>query len=272
MGLDFFGLCRTNSPELMGWYNREQENWDADKQVRLSEFVSHIETNARIGTNRKPDDCLAIVRSGALLNRHALAKPPYSIQKKVDDWSKMRTLFEDHFEQGDGFIYASLNAGNCGSPHWGEYCFIWKQGLRGEYSIGYLRGDSLQFYCTPTTVDLDSIKADCADNGGKAHLAAKKHHEDLPQDTAEAWNNHICNKICYIECIFSNGTGEISLEYVEEVRLPQSRLTEYEENSFSILLESAEGSAGEDDFLAKIEAFAEIKDRLSTMHIPVRGV
>lgn len=235
--MNLFTACADNGIRLKERY----DGFSEEERSKAEPFLNAIQTEGRLSVNRRPAPLLGILQERVYCNIYRFAqresvkegKSAEEImrEKLPADYFAKRSAFDNFFEAGTSFLYSALNIGNAGSVHYGEYCIIWKSEIRPAYAIGYLNGDSLNCFMKDAhTVDAEKLTVSCACHETKQYLALEKLGEAVLSEGEKLWANRLCNDKEYIEAIFENGTGEISVSYVEEIRLPESKLDEYEDD------------------------------------------
>ncbi len=240
--MNLFTVCSDNGQLLKAQY---ESDFSAEDRAKAEPFLEEVRERGRLSINRTPSHLFNILQERIYLNVHRFAeRESVRLDKSVEDilheklkdkWFAKRVAFDSHFEAGTAFLYASLNIGNAGALHYGDYCIIWKRDLHNDYRTGYLEGDSLvRFVSNSNEVDEESLSVGCACHDTKQYLAVHKHRAVALSADRSLWANCLCNdgkedKQDYIEAIFENGTGEVATSYIEEIRLPESKLLEYAE-------------------------------------------
>lgn len=242
--MNLFAVCSDNGQLLKAQY---EGGFSEEEKPLADAFLEAIRLEGRLSVNRTPSHLLSILEKAIYFNVHQFAEresvrlgasvEDILHEKLKDKWFAKRIAFDSHFEAGTAFLYASLNIGNAGALHYGDYCIIWKGDLHNDYRTGYLAGDSLKCFVSETNeVDEESLSVGCACHDTKQYLAVHKHRAVALSADRSLWANCLCNdgnedKPDCIEAIFENGTGEVSTSYIEEIRILESKLEEYQDDA-----------------------------------------
>jgi len=287
--MNLFTVCSDNGQLLKAQY---ESDFSAEDRAKAEPFLEEVRERGRLSVNRSPSHLFNILQERIYLNVHRFAERESGrLGKSVEDilheklkdkWFAKRVAFDSHFEAGTAFLYASLNIGNAGALHYGDYCIVWNEVLLRNYRTGYLAGDSLKRFVSETNeVDEESLSVGCACHETKQYLAVHKHRDVVVSEDRKLWADCLYkdekeDKPDYIEAIFENGTGEVSTSYIEEIRLLESKLEEYEDEA---LMYSRLNPAQKAERVAQKRAvskgyapFGDICIALEGMGIEVKGV
>ncbi|MCX6379356.1 MAG: hypothetical protein NT023_07735 [Armatimonadetes bacterium] len=288
--MNLFTVCSDNGQRLKAQY---ESGFSAEDRAKAEPFLEDVRERGRLSINRTPSHLFNILQERIYLNVHRFAERESGrLGKSVEDilheklkdkWFAKRVAFDSHFEAGTAFLYASLNIGNAGALHYGDYCIIWKRDLHNDYRTGYLEGDSLvRFVSNSNEVDEESLSVGCACHDTKQYLAVHKHRAVALSADRSLWANCLCNdgkedKQDYIEAIFENGTGEVAISYIEEIRLPQENKKRYEDTEQELrLLDDEEYAIFEEtdaETAQMVTAFQKISEIIAERGLPmIKGI
>ena len=283
--MNLFTVCSDNGQRL----KTEYESGFSEEEKPIAEaFLEAIRLEGRLSVNCKPTPLLKTLEEGVYLNRYEIARRKgveegtereAVLRETLGDYYERRTAFDRYWEAGESFLYGALNIGNAGASRYGEYCLVWKEDLPLNYQKGYLEGDSLRCFVPPDTcvVDEAAIREKCACHATKQYLALQKHREEALNHEAKHWANCLCNEGGYIEAIFGNGTGEVAISYIEEIRLPQENKKWYEDTEQELrLLDDEEYAIFEEtdaETAQMVTAFQKISEIIAERGLPmIKGI
>ncbi|MCY2990111.1 MAG: hypothetical protein NTY19_19890 [Planctomycetota bacterium] len=227
--MNLFQLAAQNDQELHIRFD-EAKNRSKDGGRQLDVFANCVQSSGRVSINMRPSVMTELVNSGRHQNIYEWAeeqsrlssRPTAEIlREKLGTYFSRRIHFDDAFEEGQRFRYATLNIGGVGPHRYGQFCAVLKPAFVGPNApIAYLMGDSLRTYMpTETGVDTARLRREVGTHSHVQYLATLKHSAEIPTSSENEWPRVVCREDCYIEAIFLK---DVELSSVDQVRIAQA--------------------------------------------------
>jgi len=238
--------------------------------------AARVHADGRASVNRRPEALLGFLNAGRMLNQFEFAEQRAREQgRDVDDVLRQslgrfytrRIAFEGAMGGGQRFYYAAMNIGGLGSPHYGPYCVVLRQGPSASqpHEPLWVREDSLKgpWWTTDDALDEPSLSQGVATPPQGHVLTALKLTDAGSPGPEPGWSERVCNHDEYVEALLT--TAPVVGDTVA-VRASASHVADLERR----VLDALRGPTPlpEPDLLV----YTQIRDKLDEHGIPFEEV
>lgn len=191
----------------------------AQRSVTVVDTVAvatRVHTDGRASVNRRPAALLGFLNDGRMLNQfefaelraHHEGRPVDEVlRESLGRFYARRIAFEDAMGGGQRFYYAAMNIEGLGSPNYGPYCIVLRQGPAAvlPHEPIWVREDSLKgpWWTTSDALDEPCLSEGVATPPDGHVLTALKLTEAGSPGPDSGWADRVCNHDDYIEALFT---------------------------------------------------------------------
>lgn len=184
--------------------------------VDASAVAMRFHVDGRASVNRRPAALLSFLNDGRMLNQFEFAEQRAHQEGRLADevlhdnlgsYYARRIAFEEAMGGGQRFHYAAMNIGGLGSPRYGPYCIVLRQGPSAAlpHEPLWVSEDSLK---GPWWTTNDALDEPCLSEGvatpPEGHvLTALKLTEAGSPGPESGWAERVCNQDEYVEALFT---------------------------------------------------------------------